>query len=123
MNLVGGDVRALTASSRRRDRALDHGAPFQHRAVDFLREHHGAVIKWAPSRRRQFSHRGIEKLLTARTKMVAITHMSNALGTIVPVKEVVRIRACARHPGLIDGSQARASRHRRTGHRLPISIA
>ena len=47
-----------------------------------------------------------EKLLTARTKLVAITQMSNALGTIVPVKEVVKIAHARGIPVLIDGSQA-----------------
>src|SRR5712671_2855368 len=58
----------------------------------FLRERQGAVIKWAPvDDDGNFLIDEFEKLLTARTGMVAITHMSNALGTVVPVKEVVRI--------------------------------
>src|SRR5216683_6738876 len=73
----------------------------------FLREHHGAVIKWAPvDDDGNFLLDEFEKLLTARTKMVAVTHMSNALGTIVPVKEVVRIAHARGIPVLIDGSQA-----------------
>src|SRR5258708_27211608 len=73
----------------------------------FLREHHGAVIKWAPvDEDGNFLIDEFEKLLTARTKMVAITHMSNALGTIVPVKEVVRIAHARGIPVLVDGSQA-----------------
>jgi cysteine desulfurase/selenocysteine lyase len=73
----------------------------------FLRERHGAVIKWAPiDDEGNFLVDEFEKLLTERTKMVALTHMSNMLGTVVPVKEVVR-RAQARGiPVLIDGSQA-----------------
>ena len=66
----------------------------------FLRERQGAVIKWAPvDDDGNFLLDEFEKLLTPRTKMVAITHMSNVLGTVVPVKEVVRHRACARHSG------------------------
>src|SRR3954469_8767074 len=58
----------------------------------FLRERHGAVIKWAPvDEDGNFLIEEFEKLLTPRTKLVAMTHMSNALGTIVPIKEVVRI--------------------------------
>src|SRR3954454_13924892 len=73
----------------------------------FLREHHGAVIKWAPvDEDGNFLIEEFEKLLTARTKMVAITHMSNALGTIVPVKEDVRIAHARGIPVLVDGSQA-----------------
>src|SRR3982074_2241267 len=56
----------------------------------FLRERQGAVIKWAPvDDDGNFLIDEFEKLLGPRTKMVAITHMSNMLGTIVPVKEVV----------------------------------
>jgi cysteine desulfurase / selenocysteine lyase len=73
----------------------------------FLRERQGAVIKWSPiDDDGNFLLDEFEKLLGPRTKMVAITQMSNALGTIVPVKEVVK-RAHARGiPVLVDGSQA-----------------
>src|SRR6201984_2884868 len=72
----------------------------------FLRERYGAVIKWAPvDDDGNFLMEEFEKLLSDRTRMVAITHMSNMLGTVVPVKEVVR-RAHARGiPVLIDGAQ------------------
>src|SRR4051812_13173901 len=64
----------------------------------FLRERHGAVIKWAPvDEEGNFLIDEFEKLLTPRTKMVAITHMSNMLGTLVPVKDVVRL---ANAPGV-----------------------
>src|SRR6185295_17764740 len=73
----------------------------------FLRERHGAVIKWAPvDEDGNFLIEEFEKLLTARTKMVAITQMPNALGTIVPVKDVVRIAHARGIPVLVDGSQA-----------------
>jgi cysteine desulfurase/selenocysteine lyase len=72
----------------------------------FLRERQGAVIKWAPiDDEGNFLIDEFEKLLTDRTKMVAITHMSNALGTIVPVKEVVRLAHARGIPVLIDGAQ------------------
>ena len=88
----------------------------------FLRERHGAVIKWAPvDDEGNFLIDEFEKLLTPRTKMVAITHMSNVLGTLVPVKEVVRICACARHSGAGRWrARRRASRRRRAGHRLRL---
>jgi cysteine desulfurase / selenocysteine lyase len=72
----------------------------------FLRERQGAVIKYAPvDDEGNFLVEEFEKLLGPRTRMVAITHMSNMLGTVVPVKEVVR-RAHARGiPVLIDGAQ------------------
>src|SRR5215216_3346720 len=73
----------------------------------FLRERHGAVIKWAPiDDDGNFLIDEFEKLLGPRTKMVAITQMSNALGTIVPMKEVVRLAHARGIPVLLDGSQA-----------------
>jgi cysteine desulfurase / selenocysteine lyase len=73
----------------------------------FLRERHGAVIKWAPvDDDGNFLIDEFERLLTERTRMIAITHMSNALGTIVPVKDVVKIAHARGIPVLLDGSQA-----------------
>jgi cysteine desulfurase / selenocysteine lyase len=73
----------------------------------FHRERKGAVIKWAPvDEDGNFLLEEFEKLFTSRTKIVAITQMSNAFGTIVPVKEVVRIAHAHNVPVLIDGSQA-----------------
>jgi len=73
---------------------------------NFLRERHGAVIKWAPiDDDGNFLLDEFEKLLTPRTKMVALTHMSNALGTVVPVKEAVRLAHARGIPVLIDGAQ------------------
>ena len=72
----------------------------------FLRERQGAVIKWAPiDDEGNFLLEEFEKLLTERTRMVAITQMSNGLGTIVPVKEVVRIAHARGIPVLVDGAQ------------------
>jgi cysteine desulfurase / selenocysteine lyase len=73
----------------------------------FLRERQGAVIKWAPvDSDGNFLLDEFEKLLGPRTKMVAITHMSNMLGTLVPVKDVVRVCKARGIPVLVDGSQA-----------------
>lgn len=72
----------------------------------FLREEYGAVIKWAPvSDDGDFLIEEFEKLLTDRTKMVAITQMSNVLGSIVPVKQVTSIAHERGIPVLVDGSQ------------------
>jgi len=72
----------------------------------FLRERQGAVLKWAPiDDDGNFLIDEFERLLGPRTKLVALTQMSNALGTIVPVKEAVK-RAHARGiPVLVDGAQ------------------
>ncbi|HYS49747.1 MAG TPA: SufS family cysteine desulfurase, partial [Xanthobacteraceae bacterium] len=73
----------------------------------FLRERLGAVIKWAPvDDEGNFLIEEFEQLLGERTKLVAITHMSNVLGTVVPVKEVVRLAHARGIPVLLDGSQA-----------------
>ncbi|MBV5269843.1 MAG: cysteine desulfurase [Afipia sp.] len=73
----------------------------------FLRERQGAVIKWAPvDEGGNFLIDEFEKLLTDRTKMVAITQMSNVLGTVVPVKDVVRIAHARGIPVLVDGAQS-----------------
>jgi cysteine desulfurase/selenocysteine lyase len=72
----------------------------------FLRERQGAVIKWAPvDDDGNFLIEEFEKLLTPRTKLVAITQMSNALGTLVPVKEVVKLAHARGIPVLVDGAQ------------------
>ena len=73
----------------------------------YFRERFGAVIKWAPvDDDGNFLIDEFEKLLGPRTKMVAITQMSNALGTVVPVKEVVSLAHARGVPVLVDGSQA-----------------
>ena len=73
----------------------------------FHRERRGAVLKWAPiSDNGEFLLDEFEKLLTPKTKIVAITHMSNVLGTVVPVKEVISIAHARGIPVLVDGSQA-----------------
>jgi cysteine desulfurase/selenocysteine lyase len=73
----------------------------------FHRERKGAVLKWAPiSDTGEFLLDEFERLLTPRTRMVAITHMSNVLGTVVPVKEVTRIAHARGIPVLVDGTQA-----------------
>ena len=72
----------------------------------FLRERQGAVIKWAPvDDEGNFLIDEFEKLLSPRTKMVAITQMSNALGTQVAVKEVVKLAHARGIPVLVDGAQ------------------
>jgi cysteine desulfurase/selenocysteine lyase len=73
----------------------------------FLRERNGAVIKWAPvDEEGNFLLDEFERLLTDRTRLVALTHMSNVLGTVVPVKDVVRLAHARGIPVLLDGSQA-----------------
>jgi cysteine desulfurase / selenocysteine lyase len=73
----------------------------------FHRERNGVVLKWAPiDEDGNFLLDEFEKLLTPKTKIVAITQMSNALGTVVPVAEVIKLAHARGIPVLVDGSQA-----------------
>jgi cysteine desulfurase/selenocysteine lyase len=72
----------------------------------FHRERHGAVIKWVPvTDQGEFRIEDFEAAIGPRTKMVAVTHMSNVLGTAVPVKEVCKIAHARGAYVLVDGSQ------------------
>jgi cysteine desulfurase/selenocysteine lyase len=72
----------------------------------FWRERHGAVIRWAPiDDEGNFLIEEFEKLLGPRTKVVSLTHMSNALGTVVPIAEVAKLCAARGIPLVVDGSQ------------------
>jgi cysteine desulfurase / selenocysteine lyase len=72
----------------------------------FLRERKGAVLKWLDiDDEGNFLLDAFERALTAKTKIVALTHLSNVLGTVTPVKEIVRIAHERGIPVLIDGSQ------------------
>jgi cysteine desulfurase/selenocysteine lyase len=83
-------------------------------------EHHSNIVPWqllceekgARLRVIPMDDRGellldeLEPLLTDRTKLVSVTHMSNALGTVNPVEEIVKIAHAHGVPVLLDGSQA-----------------
>jgi len=72
----------------------------------FHRERNGAVLKWAPvNDQGELQLDELEKLLGPRTKMLAITQMSNVLGTVVPIKEIVAMAHARGIPVLVDGAQ------------------
>jgi cysteine desulfurase / selenocysteine lyase len=72
----------------------------------FLRERNGAVIRWVPvDDDGNFLLDEYEKLFSPKTRMVAITHMSNVLGTVTPASEIVRIAHEHGVPVLLDGAQ------------------
>ena len=72
----------------------------------FHRERKGAVLKWVDvDDEGAFSLEAFERALTPRTKIVAVTQMSNVLGTAPPIKEIVRIAHARGVPVLVDGSQ------------------
>src|SRR6478735_3404559 len=73
----------------------------------FIRERQGARLVWVPvDDLGAFHIEEFEKRLTDRTKRVTITQMSNALGTVTPIKEIVRIAHARGIPVLVDGSQS-----------------
>ena len=73
---------------------------------NFLRTEKGAVIKFA-----QVNEGGdveieeIKKLITNKTKMVAITHISNVTGAVLPITKIVDLAKEKNIPVLIDGTQ------------------
>jgi cysteine desulfurase / selenocysteine lyase len=79
-------------------------------------EHHSNIVPWQLSGARlrvvPVDDRGellldeMERLIGPRTRLVAMTHMSNALGTVTPAAEIVRIAHRHGVPVLLDGSQA-----------------
>ncbi|KKB11233.1 cysteine desulfurase [Devosia geojensis] len=72
----------------------------------FLRERKGAVIKWVDVKDDgSFGLDAFEAALSPRTRMVSLTHMSNVLGTVTPVKQIVEIAHARGIPVLVDGSQ------------------
>ena len=71
-----------------------------------LRERTGIVLKVVPTDERgAFPLDAYEALVGPRTKLVALTHVSNALGTVLPVDEIVRIAHDQGALVLIDGAQ------------------
>lgn len=85
-----------------------------------LMEHHSNIVPWQlQAARKGISLRVIpmndkgellldeyEKLFTERTKIVSVTHVSNVLGTVNPVKEIVRIAHEHGVPVMVDGAQS-----------------
>lgn len=72
-----------------------------------LRDRVGIVLKIAPiSDEGELQMDAFRALLTERTKLVAITHVSNVLGSVTPVKEIVATAHAAGAKVLLDGSQA-----------------
>jgi cysteine desulfurase/selenocysteine lyase len=72
----------------------------------FHRERKGAVLRWVDiGDDGSFSVDAFERALNERTRIVAITQMSNVLGTAPPIKEVIRLAHQRGVPVLVDGSQ------------------
>lgn len=72
----------------------------------FLRERHGAVLRFVPVDDDGVLDMGaLESMLGPRTRMVAITHISNVLGTINPVGRIADLAHAVGAQVLIDGCQ------------------
>jgi cysteine desulfurase/selenocysteine lyase len=72
-----------------------------------LAEEKGAKLRVVPiDDRGELQFEDYRKLFGARTKFVGVTHVSNALGTINPVKEMIRVAHAHGVPVLVDGAQA-----------------
>ena len=72
----------------------------------FLRERKGAVLKWIEvDDDGRFDLDALKSMITERTKIVALTHMSNVLGAPTPIAEVARIVHGHGIPLVVDGSQ------------------
>lgn len=74
-----------------------------------LCEEKGAVLKWIPiNDRGELIIEEYERLLGPRTRMVAVAHISNTLGTINPIRQIVEIAHKAGALVLVDGAQGAA---------------
>ena len=102
--------------------AFSFGEKYVHRGDEIViseMEHHSNIVPWQMLCERKgallkvipFDDSGVldlnafRMLLTGKTRIVAVTHASNSLGTINPVKEVIRIAHERGIPVLVDGAQ------------------
>ncbi|TAK62986.1 cysteine desulfurase [Methylobacter sp.] len=96
-NIKAGDEILITA--------MEHHSnivPWQ-----MLCEQTGAVLKVAPiNLQGELIYDEFEKLISDKTKLVSVVHMSNALGTINPVKKIIAEAHARNIPVLLDGAQA-----------------
>ena len=72
----------------------------------FLRQKKGAIIKFAPvNDNGEVEIDEIKKLINSKTKIIAMTHISNVTGTIMPIKKIVDLAKEKNIPVLVDGTQ------------------
>jgi len=72
----------------------------------FLRERQGAVLRWVDvGDDGSLDVDALDAAINSKTKLVAITHMSNVLGTVTPLKEIVSRAHSKGVPVLADGCQ------------------
>jgi cysteine desulfurase/selenocysteine lyase len=72
----------------------------------FLRKNKGAIIKFAPiNKNGEVEIDEIKKLISSKTKIIAITHISNVTGAVMPIKKIVDMAKEKNIPVLVDGTQ------------------
>jgi len=72
----------------------------------FIRQKKGVKIKFAPvNERGEVEIDEIKKLITSKTKIIAVTHISNVTGAIMPINEIVDLAKKRNIPVLVDGTQ------------------
>ena len=72
----------------------------------FVRKKKGAIIKFAPvTEKGDVEIDEIKKLITNKTKIIAITHISNVTGAIMPLRKIIDLAKEKKIPVLIDGTQ------------------
>jgi len=73
----------------------------------FLRERYGVVLKWVDiDAQGNLDPQAVIDAISERSKLIAITHMSNVLGSVVDVKTICHHARSRGVPVLVDGSQA-----------------
>ena len=73
---------------------------------DFIRQKKGAIINFAKvNEKGEVDIDEISKLITDKTKIIAITHLSNVTGAIIPIKKIVDLAQSKNIPVLVDGTQ------------------
>ena len=73
---------------------------------NFIREKKKAVIKFAPvNENGEVEIDEIRKLISNKTKIIAITHLSNVTGAIIPIRKIVELAKEKKIPVLVDGTQ------------------
>ena len=78
----------------------------------FIRTEKGAVIKFAPvNQNGDVEIDAIKKLISNKTKIIAITHISNVTGAVLPIKQIVDLAKEKNIPVLIDGTQGAPHSH------------
>ena len=72
----------------------------------FIRQKKGAKVKFAPvNKRGEVEIDEIKKLINSKTKIIAVTHISNVTGAILPIKKIVDLAKEKKIPVLVDGTQ------------------